>query len=159
MTQIGDAIRAHHAEILATLTRHVRALTEGAPDADPRGFARFLEGELMSHARGEEDYLYPAVAPLVAEAGQATATMSIDHEHIARYVEEINGLAAGMDAAGGSPQDPERLARLALQLEAVLRLHLEKEETVYLPLFESGLPADEQRRVLDGMHEGEVGDA
>jgi uncharacterized protein (DUF2249 family) len=40
-----------------------------------------------------------------------------------------------------------------LQLEAVLVAHLDKEERVYIPLFEKYLPDDEQQRILNGMHE------
>ena len=36
----------------------------------------------------------------------------------------------------------------------MLTLHLEKEERIYIPLFEQYLPEAEQQRVLDGMHEG-----
>ncbi len=45
------------------------------------------------------------------------------------------------------------LQRLCLQLEAVLTAHLEKEERVYIPLFEKYLSEEEQQRILNGMHE------
>jgi uncharacterized protein (DUF2249 family) len=46
-----------------------------------------------------------------------------------------------------------QLERLILQLEAVLEVHLAKEEQVYLPLLEQYLPIEEQQRILEGMHE------
>ena len=36
---------------------------------------------------------------------------------------------------------------------AIFRLHLRKEEEVYLPFFEKYIAPDEQQRVLDAMHE------
>ena len=158
----GDAIRAHHRQLLQELSERVAALVEGSTDkADPEQLAAFeqlgafLTSELLPHAAGEERAVYPAVEPLIKAHGRATATMSIDHEHIERLITEIRETAR---AASGAPpavreQALASLRRLALQLEAIFRLHLEKEERVYLPLFEAHLPESEQRRVLQAMHE------
>ncbi len=154
MSEVGAAIRSHHRELLETLTRQVAALVEGQPDADPAALADFLQHELLPHAVGEEKHLYPAVEPLVKAHGQATATMSVDHEFIEHYIRQIGETAEGLRRAGTEerPALERRLRHLALQLEAVLRLHLEKEERVYLPLFEQHLSEEAQQRVLDGMH-------
>jgi hypothetical protein len=37
-------------------------------------------------------------------------------------------------------------------LEVIVQVHLEKEERIYVPLFEEYLSEEEQQRVLDGMH-------
>ncbi|HEY7781552.1 MAG TPA: hypothetical protein VIC85_15195, partial [Ktedonobacterales bacterium] len=52
------------------------------------------------------------------------------------------------------PALARQVERLAIGLEALLEVHLAKEERVYLPLAERYLPADEQRRILDAMHDG-----
>lgn len=153
----GEAIRAHHRQLLQELAERVAAVVEGRPDekGDPEGLAAFLASELLPHAAGEERALYPAVEPLIKAHGRATATMSIDHEHIERHIREIR-LAARTVASAPPDTKGEAMAalrRLALQLEAIFRLHLEKEERVYLPLFEAHLPEPEQRRVLQAMHE------
>jgi iron-sulfur cluster repair protein YtfE (RIC family) len=44
-----------------------------------------------------------------------------------------------------------RLANLAAQLEALLRLHLQKEEDVYLPLL-AGLSAEAAHSLASGLH-------
>lgn len=154
MGQGGKAIRDHHRELMETLENHVKALVEGQPKANPQGLARFLRDELLPHAVGEEKHLYPAIEPLIKAHGQATATMSVDHEFIEGYIRRISEVVAAVESAGPDqkPALQRQLQHLALQLEAVLRLHLEKEERVYLPLFEQHLSEEEQRRVLDGMH-------
>jgi len=154
MSEVAAAIRNHHRELLETLTAQVTKLVEEHPDADPVALANFLQHELLPHAVGEEKHLYPVVEPLVKTHGQATATMSVDHEFIESYIREIGQVAEALRKVGPEQRSAlqSRLQRLALQLEAVLRVHLEKEERVYLPLFEQYLSEGEQRRVLDGMH-------
>lgn len=154
MSQVSEAIRNHHRELLETLTSQVAALVEGRPEADPQALADFLQDELLPHAVGEEKHLYPAVEPLVKAHGRATATMSVDHEFIENYIRQIGETAEGLQRAGAEerPALERRLRHLALQLEALLRLHLEKEERVYLPLFEQHLSEEEQQQVLEGMH-------
>ncbi len=154
MSAVSQAIRNHHRELVNTLTAQVAAIAEGRPEADPAAFAAFLKHELLPHAVGEERHLYPAVDPLVKAHGKATATMSVDHEFIENYIRQIGEAAeAWRDADESRRSEVEnRLRRLAFQLEAVLLLHLEKEERVYLPLFERHLSEEAQQRVLDGMH-------
>ncbi len=154
MSQVSEAIRNHHRELIETLADQVATLVEGRPEADPQALTGFLQDELLPHAVGEEEHLYPAVEPLVKAHSQATATMSVDHEFIENYIRQIGETAEVLQRAGAEerPSLQRRLRHLALQLEAVLRLHLEKEERVYLPLFEEYLSEEDQQRVLDGMH-------
>lgn len=154
MSKVGEAIRSHHRQLVSTLAEQVTAVVENRPDADPQALAAFLKGDLLPHATGEEQHLYPTVEPLVKAHGQATATMSVDHEFIEGYIRQIDETVQALQGAGEETQTEleSRLRRLALQLEAVLRVHLEKEERVYLPLFEEYLPEEAQQRVLDGMH-------
>ncbi|MFQ5795547.1 MAG: hemerythrin domain-containing protein [Candidatus Bipolaricaulia bacterium] len=154
MSKVSEAIRNHHRELMSTLTAQVTALVEGRPEADPQILAAFLKGDLLPHALGEEQHLYPAVEPLVKAHGQATATMSVDHEFIQNYIRQIEETTQALRTAGADERSglEGHLQRLAMQLEAVLQLHLEKEERVYLPLFEQYLSEEEQRHVLDEWH-------
>ena len=155
MSHVSEAIRSHHQELMKTLTAQVAALVESRPETDPPALARFLQDELLPHAAGEEQHLYPMVDSLVKAHGQATATMSVDHEFIEGYIRQIGEAVQTWRGAGQEQRATSlgRLQRLALQLEAVLQVHLEKEERVYLPLFEQYLADEEQQRALDGMHE------
>lgn len=154
MSTVSEMIRAHHAELIDSLHRQASALADKRPDADATAFAAFLQKELLPHAIGEERHLYPAVDPLIKTHGVATATMSVDHEYIEEYIRQIAAAAQALAQAPAAEQATvaERLGRLALRLEALLEVHLAKEERVYLPLFEQHLPEDQQQAVLDGMH-------
>ena len=161
MSQLGEAFRDHHRSLLGRLERYVAALQ--GPDADEQaaGLVSFLQEELLPHARGEERHLYPAVEPLLHRNGRATATMSVDHEALERYVQQVTRAAEALRRA---PPDQRadvarQLRRLLVELSAVLRLHTEKEERIYLPLVEQHLPEQEQRRLLEAMHDGEGGAA
>ena len=157
MSHVTDAMHHHHAELLSRVSEQVRRLSDDPVAADPAVFAHLLTNDLLPHAAGEERHLYPAVDPLIKAHGSATATMSIDHEVITDYVRQIDDLARAV-AAADPPQRPamvQRMAQLGLQLEAIFRLHLRKEEDVYLPLFERYVSTEDQQRVLDGMHEAQ----
>lgn len=161
MSQLGEAFRNHHRSLLRRLEQYSAAVQ--GPDADQQAarLVSFLQEELLPHARGEERHLYPAVEPLLHRHGQATATMSVDHEALEGYVQQLTRAAEALRRA---PPDrradvEQRLQRLLVELSAVLRLHTEKEERVYLPLVEQHLPEQEQRRLLEAMHDGEGGAA
>jgi uncharacterized protein (DUF2249 family) len=155
MSQVTDAIRAHHRELAKTLEAQVNALEEGRADANPAALVEFLKKDLLPHAQGEEASLYPRMDGLVREHGKATATMSVDHAFVENYIRQIEETARVLASTqnGNRANLQKQLARLALQLDALLTVHLEKEERIYLPLFEQYLSAEEQQRVLDGMHE------
>lgn len=169
MGTVRDTIHQHHVELAERLASYVDALDahaeigSGEADAasDAQGLVGFLKDDLLPHAQGEEGYLYPAVDPLLKQYGSPTATMRVDHQFIAGYVASLEETARALATAPASerPALVKRAARLALQLQALLQVHLEKEESVYLPLFEQYLPSGEQQRILDGMHEGPSGEA
>jgi hemerythrin-like domain-containing protein len=152
--QANEEIRGHHRALVATLDGYVSGLASGGGDVDPTALVGFLKEDLLPHARGEERHLYPAVEPLLREHGRATATMSVDHEFIEGYIAEIEkavqAMANGEGADGTRARD--RLERLVLQLQAVLEVHLEKEERIYLPLLEQFASDDEMDKIVDRMH-------
>ena len=153
MSKVSEAIHNHHQEIIANLERHVAAIAEGKGTPDPRGLVEFLKGDLTPHAEGEEISLYPAVDPLVKQYGKATDTMTIDHEYIKGYIAKIAATVAKIEAEGSTPALEADLKKYAYKIEALLEAHLDKEERVYVPLFERYLPEAEQQRILDAMHE------
>ena len=172
MKDVTEAIRRHHRELMDHFGRLLeRAVgvgragqvagpgmppgqAAGVPQGALREVAAFLRSELLPHAHGEERYLYPAVDPLLKAYGKPTATMSVDHEVIEQYVRDVDEAVSLLAQAAGEEREAlhGRLRATLLQLQAVLRLHLEKEERVYLPLFEAHLQPEEQRRILEGMH-------
>jgi uncharacterized protein (DUF2249 family) len=155
MSQVTQAMRNHHRELANTLKTQVSALEADQADAGPLALVTFLKNDLLPHAQGEERSLYPVVDGLVAKHARPTATMSIDHEFIEGYIREIEKSALALASSGNGDRAAlrERLILLGRRLEALFQVHLEKEERVYMPLFEKYLPEEEQERVLQGMHE------
>ncbi|MDR5709748.1 MAG: DUF2249 domain-containing protein [Armatimonadota bacterium] len=150
MSRLGEAFRAHHRQLLQQLERHAEGVFAGV-EGELEELVRFLETDLLPHARSEEQHLYPAVAPLLRRHGDPTATMRVDHECIEEHVRAIRDAAA--QARRGSFAGLETLRRRLLSLLALFRVHLEKEERVYLPLVEAHLSEAQQDALLDAMHE------
>jgi uncharacterized protein (DUF2249 family)/hemerythrin-like domain-containing protein len=155
MSEISAALHAHKQEIMTTFTEHVTAIVEELPQADPDALVGFLQGDLLPHAIGEEQHFYPAMDPVLRAHGRPTSTMTVDHEFIEEYIRRIKETTAALRTADPAdrPVVATRLRRLCLQLEALLQLHLEKEERIYMPLFERHVPEEEQQRVLAAMDE------
>ena len=89
----------------------------------------FLQDELLPHAQAEERLVYPAVEKVLRARGGATASMALDHRRIADLTSDLARVAAS------SPWDMDRDAgqRLLMGLSALVTLHFDKEEEVYLP--------------------------
>lgn len=155
MSQVIAAIHEHHSDLLDTLRRYGAELSRQPGSFYPAQVVDFLKNDLLPHASGEEEYLYSAVEALLTAHGQATATMRVDHRYIEDYVRRIEAAGDALTRAAADEREAkqEQLERLIAQLEAVLEVHLAKEEQVYLPLLEQYLPVEEQQRILDGMHE------
>jgi iron-sulfur cluster repair protein YtfE (RIC family) len=145
-----ETFHAHHRELLAALDRHLGDVARDPGGADLPALRSLLTDELVPHARGEERHLYTAVEEILKVRGQSTATMSIDHEAIEGYVEAI---AEAIDAA-----DYDSLPRLLQRMDAILRLHFEKEERVYLPLMAESLSEEQQTQVLEALESEPVRD-
>ena len=121
-----------------------------APAADLtrelRSMVRFLEEGLLAHALAEDSVLYPAVAVAMGSS-QATATMSRDHLEIARLVAQLRHLSERF-----RQQPTKRLRRdvrrLLYELAAIVSLHLDKEEEIYLPLLDTYLTEEAADRLF-----------
>lgn len=156
MNNVTQAFRDHHRALANQLSNYVAQLAEGKADADTPGFAAFLKNELAPHAAGEEAGLYPLMDEIVRAHGKPTATMSVDHEYITGYIEQIQLVSNQLARLAPDAQSEmrARLARLGIELQAIFEMHLAKEERVFLPLFEQYLSPEAQQQVLDAMHEG-----
>jgi hemerythrin-like domain-containing protein len=117
----------------------------------------FLQKEIKSHAAAEEKYLYTEVDYLCGhcrDAGVKTsATMEIDHEYIAAYIDRLAEMASSI-RSGTIPE----FQRTGWELVAILKLHFDKEERVYLSLLDSRFTEEEvERRIVRRMEQYEKG--
>jgi len=156
---VGDAVRAireHHRQIRDALRQRVAAaLDRGARD-DLNALVALLEGDLLGHARAEQQHLYPLMDELVREHGRATATMDIDHEAIA---DAVGRVAVAVERLRVARERQDRmtvrseLREALLRLDTLLDVHLDKEERVYLPLLEEHVSPESQASLIARMSE------
>jgi iron-sulfur cluster repair protein YtfE (RIC family) len=114
----------------------------------------FLTQELIPHAHAEDRVLYRAVSKVLG-APQATATMWRDHLEIERYTQEIASIRQQISGKSIESSVETSLRRVLYGLYAVTRLHLAKEEEIYLPLLEVGLTANELQHLFEALEEAE----
>jgi hemerythrin-like domain-containing protein len=156
MNTLTEAIQKHHLSLAKTLEAHAHGVGGGESQLERDAFVRFLKGDLLPHARGEERHLYALVDTLVRKHGKPTATMMVDHEFIADYVANIEETSRRLaNATYGDQRDhlSRRLRELALWLDAIVELHLAKEERIYLPLIEEHVDEERQGNVLGAIHD------
>lgn len=127
----SQAIYDRHQQLFFGLLEHLKRIEEQA-ETDASAFVTFLTEDLLPQVFGEEERLYPSLH----SAGTTTDTMSVDHEFIEAYVRRIEQAALTLKRAREANQPAARreLVRLGRQLEAILELHLAKEDHIYLPL-------------------------
>lgn len=156
MGSLVNTIKEHHAHLRSELSQMISHVESEPTPSTGAALVRFLTGELLPHAQGEEDFLYPEVDLIVKAHDRPTLTMTLDHERIRAIVVELRGLTREMRRARGSRRAAleRRLTRLAVQLEGILQLHLDKEEVAYLPLLDRELSEEKQQEVLEKIHEG-----
>lgn len=93
----------------------------------------FLVNELVPHAVAEDRVLYPAVDRIVGAAG-ATWTMRRDHVELGRLIDRLATLRAVDDGRARAHQS--ELRKVLYSIDGLVRLHLAKEEELYLPLLD-----------------------
>ncbi|MGZ8694909.1 MAG: hemerythrin domain-containing protein [Gaiellaceae bacterium] len=132
-------LRTEHERLRADL-RHVRAAARELPDLPPDErsllIARvldFLRGTLIPHATAEERGLCAEVRRVLGDP-RVTDTMAYEHEAIEHMT----------DALASTPvQWTEQLQELLYGIAALIEVHFQKEERIYLELVEKANAAEE----------------
>jgi hemerythrin-like domain-containing protein len=117
----------------------------------------FLQKEIKTHAAAEEKYLYAEIDYLCGHCRdvgvKTSATMEIDHEYIAAYIERLADMAPAI-----SSQTLADFQRAGWELVAILKLHFDKEERVFLALLDSRFTEEEiEKRIVRRMEQYEKG--
>ena len=135
--KLTDALRGEHAVLYDLFAYLDETIRHSDDTQDVRGAMLVLERLLVSHARLEEDLLFPRLEPHLGEMGPL-AVMRAEHGR-------IDGL---LDAAR-QEEDAARLKSLLGQLLALAQGHFRKEESVLFDMAE---------RFLGGAALTEMGD-
>jgi iron-sulfur cluster repair protein YtfE (RIC family) len=77
--------------------------------------------------------------------------MSRDHLEVIRLTEELEALRLHLFYAPLSESDEQALRRVLYGLYAIVKLHLAKEEEIYLPILEAHLSASEVAHLVEAM--------
>jgi hemerythrin-like domain-containing protein len=154
MTAVTQPLRDEHRELLPLLEK-VReaadAVDEGETVTDALESAyEFLSAHLLPHAIAEEAALYPVVGRVMGSL-EATKTMATDHAEVKRLTEELSQLRAELSDNRPSAEQARALRRVLYGLYALVRVHFEKEESVYLPLLDGGLTPEEAKAMFEEM--------
>lgn len=128
--KITDALYGEHG-VFYSLFDEIKLLAEECDDlAELRGAAKLFAAVLMSHAKLEEEVLFPAI-----DVGGPVAVMRMEHEQIDR-------LAAAVASASSVDQLRQTLADLLELTQG----HFNKEEHVLFPISGQHLePAELER--------------
>jgi hypothetical protein len=121
-----DEVRTHAAELRSVAAR-LPQLTIAEREEARRQLLRYLRDKVDPHTKLDEGLLYPAVAERLGDALIAVS-MNYDHLAIRQWISKI----AAADAA-----DVGRLQRLLYGLDALIRVHMWKENELFLASLES----------------------
>jgi hypothetical protein len=140
MTVHTKGFRDSHERLLERTSELARLAAEApgltAPERADRlaRLVEFLRAEVEPHTQLDERLLYAEVAARM-RAPLATASMSYDHLAIRRFAAAL---------AEVDPDDLARLQQLLYGLDAILRVHVWKENELYLRGLEAeAWPADQ----------------
>lgn len=140
------AVEQHHAAMLKRLTALTETLVHAVRERDAVAehsahevLVEWCEDDLVPHALAEEGPLYgrPRTLP---EGRLLVDGMLAEHQVIVALVEELRG-SAGVEAAVA-----------AGSIRNIFALHLEKENTLLMPLIVA-TPALSLARAVEGLHE------
>ncbi len=151
-----DDFRNHHKGIAAELEameKTVEALTARnmkSKAGDLGHIVHFLLDDLTPHAQAEEGVLYPPAEGLIKQHGKATAPLELEHRTLEALISEFHDLAESLPVA--DEQALRRLQQVTRQISFLVRLHIEKEEQIVLPLLEQYLSPAEQQSIMHRMH-------
>jgi iron-sulfur cluster repair protein YtfE (RIC family) len=146
-------LRDEHRALLPELgALRVAADAVGSPAAAEQldRARRLLDRHLLPHMAAEEATLYLTINRLAGN--DATATMRRDHDEIRKRIGALDPLRG----SSGPDSGAEGELRAALYgLDAIIRLHLAKEEELYYPLLDTQLSGDEAAQLVAEVHEVE----
>jgi DUF438 domain-containing protein len=115
-------------ERLRTLAERYPELTEEQRRSEHEQIVAFLHDKVEPHTKLDERLLYPEVAERLGDALVATS-MNYDHLAIRHWIAEL---------ATADPHDTAHLQQLLYGLEAIIRVHIWKEEELFVKPLESG---------------------
>lgn len=139
LPEMSERLRTEHdhlrpkLEIIRDTADSLDSLTrEEARDA-LRALEEVVSGEILPHEIADENEIYPEMSKLFP-GEDPMATMSRTHREIFHLVDLLHRQIADLPPEGPAPEDILDLRRTLYGLHAILRLHFDQEEGLYLAL-------------------------
>jgi iron-sulfur cluster repair protein YtfE (RIC family) len=115
-----------HAEMLAEAARLLPTVPAGERAPLLERVTAFLGDEVVPHTKLDERVLFPEVSSRLGDS-LATATMNYDHVAIRGLIDDL---------AAADPDDVNEVQELLYGLHALIRMHIWKEERLYLAMLD-----------------------
>ena len=128
--RVHEGIAQHTAE-LRLAARILPTLTAGERERVRADILRFLREEVEPHTKLDEELLFPAASERLGDA-LVTASLNYDHIAIRDWINQIE--ACNVD-------EPSYLQELLYGLDALIRVHVWKEDEILLGPLQSSWPA------------------
>ncbi|MFP3882336.1 MAG: heavy metal translocating P-type ATPase [Actinomycetota bacterium] len=137
--EISRRLADEHESLRPKLAR-IRDVADSLDQIPPREAAeslrdveKLLAEEILPHETADEEDLYPYIAEILP-GEDPMATMSRAHREVFHLVDVLQRQIADLPAEGPEPADTRDLRRTLYGLHAILRLHFDQEEELYLSL-------------------------
>jgi hemerythrin-like domain-containing protein len=149
-----DVLKDEHSgiQVMLSILEKVSDRLEAGGEVDPRHLEEILEFlqvfvDTCHHAK-EEEYLFPEMARAgIPWDGGPIAVMLADHKEGRRYVRGMGAAAASLGR--GDAGAASRFAENAREYVALLRAHIEKEDTILYPIADARISEGRQRALLE----------
>lgn len=142
--EVGEAISmvvsAEHAHLrpavegLGELASEIVTMDEAERQVRLAEAIAFLRDDLLEHSVTEEEVLYPPAELVLRARGGAARALALGHDRIAEMVADLESAVERDDVA--------HLPCILYSLRAVVLLHLDQEERVYVPALAGATTAE-----------------
>lgn len=137
--EMSERLRAEHDHLVPRIDR-IRDVADTLDTVAPSDAIRALEDtraflveEILPHEAKDEHEIYPTMAEILP-GPDPMATMSHTHREIFHLIDVFQRQVADLPTTGPEPAEIRDLRRTLYALHAILRLHFDQEEELYLSL-------------------------
>lgn len=157
MVTVTQALRDEHKELadrIENLRRVGDAINETTLSDSVRDSIdqvyKMLTQYILPHSKAEDKVLYPMVQKAMGSV-HATATMSREHVEMGSLTRELGALKSQITGATISKEQLNSLHRILYGLYVMMKLHVVKEEEIYLPLLDSHLQPEDAVEMFESI--------
>ncbi len=143
---LSERLRAEHDHLIPALEQldvvadRLDRISPAEAREELERMDRFLQEEILPHEAEEEREVYPQLTALIG-GDDPLAPLSRTHGEIFHLTGLYHRLVEGIGGEGPGPLELRDVRRVLHSLHAILRLHFDQEEELYLSLDDSYLDA------------------